>query len=286
MEFIFFLILITVFVFFPVFTYILFWYETANSAYRKELDGISKGKTGSWLIRGAASCILSTLVTIFTYPLGFIKKLWRPLPGSSASSPPVILIHGLYHNASAWIRFRSTLRRAGYERVYAFNYSSFRSDFPEISRSLAQWMAGIGQDFPGEDVMLVGHSMGGLLAKAYAGREVITQGPAVRAIITLGTPFQGSKAVVLGIGRLARRLVWGGPLFQELEGRGVPSGVSCVAFHSPVDNLVLPAASLTPPSGWEEEWTDPVSHVAMLYHGPTLRQVLNRLNEAAAPPSA
>ena len=79
---------------------------------------------------------------------------------------------------------------------------------------------------------------------------------------------------------------WGGPLIQELEGQHVPSGVPCVALHSPVDNLVLPAKSLTPPPGWREEATDPICHVAMLYHGPTIRRVLNHIKGAVAPSQA
>jgi len=278
------LILITVFLFFPVTTYVLFWYETANSAYRDELARISGGKSVSWIVRGIISSILSHGVMVACYPLGFIGKLWRPEPGKRGSSPPIILIHGLYHNPSAWIRFRGTLNRAGYERVYAFHYNSWRHDFHEISGQLNEWITRISSDFPGESVMMVGHSLGGLLAKAYAGRNDPSDGPGVRAIVTLGTPFGGSKAVVFAMGRLANGLNQGSDLIQELEGMHVPSSVSCTAFRSPVDNLVLPAASLTPPSGWKEDVTDPVCHVAMPYHGPTNRRVLRHIDAIVSAP--
>lgn len=277
MGFILYLILITVFLFFPVATYILFWYETANSAYHNELARISGGRTTSWILRGIFSSVLSNMVAIVCYPLGLVRRLWRPGPGPRTSSLPVILIHGLYHNPSAWVRYRGRLRRAGYERVYAFHYNSWRRDFHEIYGQLDQWMMEIGRSFPGESVLMVGHSLGGLLAKAYAARDDVSQGPMVKALITLGTPYGGSKLVVFGIGRLARGLACGSPLIHELKGKQVPSGVSCTALHSPVDNMVLPAESLKPPSGWREEWTDPVCHVAMLYHGPTIKRVLNQM---------
>ena len=275
-----FLILITVFLFFPLATYILFWYETANSAYKDELARISNGRTGSWILRGFVSSVLSHIVAIGCYPLALVRNLWRPVPGVSVSSPPVILIHGLYHNASAWIRFRGWLRRAGYKRFYAFNYTSLRPDFQEICGQLEQRIMETSRNFPGEGIVLVGHSMGGLLAKAYAARNDVSQGPPVKALITLGTPYGGSKMVVFGIGHLAKSLACGGPLIRELEAKQVSSEVPCIAFHSPVDNMVLPAESLKPPSGWREELTDPVCHVAMLYHGPTIRRVLNQMETA------
>lgn len=277
-----FLILIIVFLFFPLTTYILFWYETANSTYRVELARLSNGRTGSWILRGFVSSVLSHIVAIGCYPLALVRNLWCPTAGAGASSPPVILIHGLYHNASAWIRCRGGLRRAGYERIYAFNYNSFSRDFQEICGQLEEWIMEIGRAFPGEEIILVGHSLGGLLARAYAGRSDSSRGPGVKAVITLGSPYSGSKMSVFGIGRLAKGLACGSPLIRQLEAISVPSGVPCIAFHSPVDNLVLPAESLKPPSGWREELTDPICHVAMLYHGPTIKRVLNQMETAVA----
>lgn len=276
MGFILFLIAVTLFLFFPLSTYILFWYETANSGYRDELLRLSQGRPGTWIFRAWLSSVMSHVVLVLTLPLGWVRNLWRPSPGIG-TGPTVILIHGLYHNPSAWIRLRWALKRAGYERLYAFPYKSFGPDFLEISRQLERWILEITRAVPGEEVVLVGHSMGGLLAAAYGARDDASRGPGVKAIITLGTPFGGSKTTVFGIGRLAKSLTFGGALIQELAARRVPPGVTCVALRSPVDNLVLPADALRPPSGWREEVIAPICHVAMLYHGPTIRRVLHHM---------
>ena len=267
-------VLITLLFLFPLMTYIIFWYDTGNSSYRDELAEESGERTAVWILKGFLSGILSHIIMIGSFPLAFIKRLWLPGPGDTTSTPPVILIHGLYHNASAWIFYRWWLRRAGYRRVYLFNYNSLKSTFGEISGKLDKWMKETARSFPGEEVLMVGHSLGGLLAKAYAGKKDGVQGPAVRAVVTLGTPHKGSRMTVFGIGRLARSLAFGSTLIRELEEIRIPSDVDCTAIYSPVDNMVLPAESLKAPPGWNEERTGPICHVSMLYHWGTFKQVL------------
>lgn len=270
-------VLIAVFVLFPCMTYIIFWYDTGNSSYRDELTKESGGRTISWILKGFLSSVLSHIIMIGSCPLAVVKRLWRADPRDVTSSPPVILIHGLYHNATAWIFYRWWLRRAGYERVYLFNYNSLKSTFWEISGQLDKWMAETARFFPGEAVLIVGHSLGGLLAKAYAGKKDGVQGPEVRTLVTLGSPHKGSRMVVFGIGKLAKSLAYGSTLIQELEQIKTPSEIDCTAIYSPVDNMVLPAESLKAPPGWKEERTEPICHVSMLYHWATFKQVLKCL---------
>ena len=270
-------VLIALFFFFPLMTYIIFWYDTGNSPYRDELAEISGGRTTIWILKGFLSSILSHIIIIGSCPLAFVKRLWLPDPGDNISTPPVILIHGLYHNASAWIFYRWWLRRAGYQRVYLFNYNSLRYTFREISGQLDKWMKETARSFSGEPVLMVGHSLGGLLAKAYAGRKDRGQGPAVRAVVTLGSPHKGSRMTVFGLGRLAKSLAFGSTLIGELEEVRIPAGVDCTAIYSPVDNMVLPAESLKAPPGWNDVRTQPICHVSMLYHRATFKQVLKHL---------
>ena len=270
-------VLIVVFLFFPLMTYIIFWYDTGNSSYRDELAKESGGKITSWILRGFLSSILSQIIVISSFPLAFVKSLWQPTLSDNTSSPPVILIHGLYHNASAWIFYRRWLRRAGYQRVYLFNYNSLKSTFWEISSQLDKWMLETARSFPGEAVLMIGHSLGGVLAKVYAGRKDGDQRLAVRAVVTLGSPHKGSRMVVFGIGGLAKSLAFGSTLIRELEQIKIPSELECTAIYSPVDNMVLPTESLKAPPGWNEERTGPICHVSMLYHWATFKQVLKCL---------
>jgi len=268
-------LLVVVFLLMPVCTYLIFWYEAANSAYGMTLYRQSEGKPFLWLLRGILSGICSNVVVVCLFPLGFVKKLWMSGPTGAKVGKTVVLIHGLYHNPSAWVYYRWRLKRKGYSRIHVFSYGSWNITFWDIYGKFETWMKQVERDCPGEDMVMVGHSLGGLLAKTYAGKRDESYSAAIRRVITLGSPFKGSKMVVLGFGALADSLRYQGPLVRELEKYQPSTQLPCVAFYSPVDNMVLPTESMIPPAGWEQEQTAPIGHVASLYHGPTFKRVFS-----------
>ena len=281
-------VLIVVFLLIPVFTYLIFWYEAANSTYGMTLDQQSNGKPFLWLLRGILSSICSNVVVVCLFPLGFFKSLWK-LGSDSAktgtkldakSDMGVVLIHGIYHNASAWAYYRWRLKRKGYNKIHVFSYSSWNTTFWDIYEKFEMWIKQVERDCVGVDMVMVGHSLGGLLAKTYAGKQDESRSSVIRRVITIVSPFKGSKMAVLGLGSLAESLRYRGALVRELEKYQPITKLPCVAFHSPVDNMVLPTESLMPPAGWKQEQTVPMGHVAPLYHGPTFDRVLSYFEDA------
>jgi triacylglycerol lipase len=276
-------VLIVVFLIMPVLTYLIFWYEAANSADGMTLDQQSDGKPFLWLLRGILSSICSNVVVVCLFPLGFVRKLWMPGPAGTKVDTKldtkldmgVVLIHGIYHNASAWAYYRWRLKRKGYSRIHVFSYSSWNTTFWGIYEKFESWMKQVERDCPGEEIVMVGHSLGGLLGKTYAGKRDESSSAVIRRVITLGSPFKGSKMAVLGFGALAESLGYQGPLVRELEKYQPFTQLPCVAFYSPVDNMVLPTESMMPPAGWKQEQTVPMGHVAVLYHGSSFERVLS-----------
>ena len=268
--------------FLSVVTYALFWYEAGNSRYRFQMQTESGGKMTAWILKGLFSSVWSQILVILFFPFGILMTLWKTGAEGNSTFPPVVLIHGLYHNPSAWLLFRFRLRRAGLDRIHVVSYNSRRYSFKEIEEQVARRLVEIGSSERNESVLLVGHSLGGLLAKAYAAKKGGFTGPDVKGIITLGTPFKGTKMAVFALGELGQSLSPGSDLIKELEAMEVPSHTACAALYSPVDNMVLPHESLAAvPENWIQEKMVPISHVACLYDKPTFNQVLRLLSRFA-----
>jgi triacylglycerol lipase len=258
-------------------TYAFFWVEIAGSPYRIRLQEISRGHVGRLLLGAMLYSVLSMLVVVVCFPLQFWKGLWRPHQRPKGEGTPVFLVHGLYHNASAWVLYRWWLKRAGFTTIYCWSYNSFGPSFDQIRKNFQELVNTIMDGHhPEQKAIMMGHSLGGLIIRAYlAGSGAAHR---VTATVTLGTPHQGSKLAALGFSRLARSLIYQGALIQELEHDVLPEDVGRLAVLTPTDNMVLPPEALrSVQDGWQYLETSPISHVALLYHWPTAKKVIEYL---------
>ncbi|MGA3115575.1 MAG: alpha/beta fold hydrolase [Syntrophobacteraceae bacterium] len=253
-------------------TYFLFWYENAWSA-RFAPDGGTKPRL--MVLSGLLSSIVSLTFIVVSYPFGLFRRFWEPKE-ISASEPVIILTHGLYHNASAWLLFRSILRKAGFKNVFVMNYGSFFTSFEKTLKKFERFVADARNVVPNQPVYLIGHSLGGLLSRVYAERARDEAIPA--AVITIGSPHQGSKVAAFSLGKLAKSLLYRGPLFTELECGTPRLPCSGIALFSPVDNIVLPSEAMKAPyPGWVYYETGPLSHTAMIYSKSVAKKVVEIL---------
>ena len=255
-------------------TYSFFWCE---NAWRARLAADQGSKLRSMVLAGLLSSIGSVLFIMVTHPLGMIGRLWRPRD-ISAGRPIIVLVHGVYHNASAWLLFRRRLRKAGFRNIFVMNYGSFFTNFEQTLGEFEDFVADARHAVPNQPVYLIGHSLGGLISRVYAERSKASAIPA--AVITLGSPHQGSKIAAFGIGRLASSLIYRGPLFAEIEAGPARFPCTGVAVFSPVDNMVLPPEAMRVPyPGWVYIETDPLSHTAMLYSKSTTWKVIEIMRD-------
>jgi pimeloyl-ACP methyl ester carboxylesterase len=142
--------------------------------------------------------ILSELwITLYLYTFAQVfvplfQKLASTMFTNTTSSQPcgpvVILVHGFVCNAGMWGSMRQHLRRAGYSRSYAVNLDPF---YQSMAKSLAQFDLELTQILQRENVreaIVIGHSMGGVLARVFQNQHP----EKVLAAISIGAPHGGT----------------------------------------------------------------------------------------------
>ena len=84
--------------------------------------------------------------------------------------PAIILIHGIIDNHTVFAFLRRALNRRGFGRVITLNYSPLSDDIPRVARRLKSLVEKVRRETGYERVHVIGHSMGGLIARYYVQR--------------------------------------------------------------------------------------------------------------------
>lgn len=204
-----------------------------------------------------------------------------------ACATPVILLHGYFHNHSAFVVMRRALKRFGYRTVDTMNYNVIGHDIPELAEQLADHVQEVLERTGGTKVHLVGHSLGGLVARYYIQR--LGGHAHVHTCVTLGTPHRGTYAALVGRGRAARQLRPGSPLIKGLSRTARQTEVRYVSFYSNLDPMVLPAsnAKITEPALRARNiLIKDHGHLSLLISRPLIRSIAEILSNLDALPAA
>ena len=257
-------------------TYLIFYYESANGSHLEILR--SRGRVSLLLFRGFLWSLYSHLMVLATTATALYRSFYR-LPPGPAERTPVIFVHGLYHNHTAWYLYLRWFRKWGWQHVTAVNlHGKFRS-IQNFGRILNQEVDEVLRETGSNQVDLVGHSMGGLVIRSYLADNSVTA--KVRRVVTLGSPHAGSKLAVLGLGNAVKEMIPGSPFLEELNRElQLPESGRFYAIYTIVDNLVLPneSAKLSG-DGAENVETRIVNHVGLSFCKHTARLVKQCLEE-------
>jgi triacylglycerol lipase len=235
------------------------------------------------MVRGLVSTLLSHVLVVAAAMTGLYPRFWD-LPGDPVTRPPVIFVHGLYHNRTAWFFYVRWFRRWGWRHLAAITLRGKFRSVAEQATTLAQVVDEVLTQTGSTRVDLVGHSMGGLVIRAFlAGTP---NQDAIRRVITLGTPHAGSKLAVFAVGKARRDLLPGSPLLLSLNANGVqaPRDGHLYAIYSVVDNMVLPYESaMAEGEGVTSLETGPTNHVGLLFSRGTAELVRTCLDGRSDP---
>ncbi|QJY46545.1 esterase/lipase family protein [Pseudonocardia broussonetiae] len=151
---------------------------------------------------------------------------------------PILLVHGIMDNRSVFTVFRRALRRRGFGTVHAVNYSLFTGDVRTAAHELRGHVERLREVTGAERVHIVGHSLGGMIARYYVQR--LGGSDVVDTLVTLGSPHTGSLSAYLMPTPLAAQLRPGSDLLRELEEPAPGCPTRFLVVWSRMDQMIVP----------------------------------------------
>lgn len=253
-------------------SYTVAWYERANA----QPDLIERRFTtrgcgiAIWLLIQETACLLLTVVM---RPLGWAAT--RVPEAGQSDRPPVILLHGLFQNRGClfWLQFR--LRSAGYLQTMSISTPPWR-DIETLTEILAKKVDELRIRLKVDKVVLVGHSMGGMIARNY----IQNRGGAanVYGVVTLGSPHHGSKLAPFAISPIGKTLLPGCEFLVKFNSMPWPEQARAISIYTRYDNIVLPAESAKM-TGAQVVELDGMGHTSLLFHPRSLQAVIEAVNQ-------
>ena len=220
-----------------------------------------------------------------TYPFYFALEPWlvpsAPKPGLPHRGPPIVLIPGFLCNRGYFGRFRRYLRARGYGNVWAVTLEPVFGSIDDNARQLDQLIEQICAQTGSEKVVLIGHSMGGVVIRAYL--DKLGGAQRVARAISLGSPFGGTVLAKgpSALGENLRQMTIGSDWLNSLSAfEQRPCPVPFTAIWSPHDSIVAPQTGSRVSETYGQSIALPgVGHMEMIVSSRVLREVVAVLDQ-------
>jgi len=161
-------------------------------------------------------------------------------PAPAPAAFPVLLLHGVLCNAGVLRGLHAHLVARGIGPVYTLSYGPPLASIDVFADQVAAKVDAILAATGASRVALVGHSMGGVVARAYLRRY---GGDRIALLMTLGTPHDGSVHARLFPGVCLTQIRPGSPWLAELNRGESAPGTRIVSLWSWHDSMVAPQTS-------------------------------------------
>lgn len=257
MKMLIFLALLCLIILWPLTRYAIFLISNYRSGHLRYIRE-QLGELFRPILRGVVTAMAAEAIAIPAYPLAWLSR-----SDSQESGIPVLMVHGLFHNRSAWFLFKRRLRKAGFRNLHTYQYNSFTKDFSQAVDGLEKTLDNLLGARADSKVILVGHSQGGLVARCAADNPRFRD--RVAAMVTLGSPHGGSDLAWFGTNKMSRDLI-PGRFTSEAVAKCTDPDCPKLGIYTLVDDFVFPLPTLqTGRDGWQEKICSPMGHVWMVY---------------------
>lgn len=221
----------------------------------------------------AKESVATLLAFSLLIPLSFILA---PRLKNSKSTTVVLMVHGFMSNSGIWWWLARQLRRHGIAGLDSLNLSPV---FGDIDQYVGQLNKRITQLRSGgvNHIFLIGHSMGGLVCRAWL-QSRTTNGVTVDGLqcqlLTLCTPWSGTRIARFipwkNLGQLAHRSAW-------VLAHSAKPDFRALALYSAHDNVVIPYTSGFDQS-IESSELSALGHLSVLFEPGIADEIIERLS--------
>ncbi|MEP6463495.1 MAG: alpha/beta fold hydrolase [Frankiaceae bacterium] len=227
------------------------------------------------------------------YNLGNMSPLQRGLltRDAFAAGTPILLLHGMIGNRSSFVVLRRVLRRRGFQRVITINYQVVTQDIRQAAQELGRSIEVLCEANGHDQVHVVGHSLGGIIARYYIQR--LGGDARVHTLVTLGSPHQGTRPAGLVPHAVGRQIRPDSDLILELAQAAPGCATRFLAFWCDLDALMIPkraARIVHPDLDARNVFVRGVGHMSLLVDGGVAHQIAAALGQldpadSAKPPA-
>ena len=203
-------------------------------------------------------------------------------PAPAPVQMPVLLVHGVLCNAGVWVRLARYLRGRGVGGVYSLSYGPPLASIETFAEQLARKIDHVVAATKAQRVMIVAHSMGGLVVRAYLRRHGSAR---IARIVTIGSPHHGSMLAWFFPGISLAQMRPGNAWLAALNRERLDPSVRFVSLWSWHDSMVAPQTSSELP-GAQDVALAGIGHNALLGDADVFDFVRDEIDAQRREPSA
>ena len=233
------------------------------------------GASAMWWRSLPGEYVAGIRLFLLQQPWAFAPPQFQPASPPTANKVPVFLVHGYISNHRVWDAMSSALRSAGHP-VMTLDLEPLFTSIDDYAPRIEQAVTELCRQTGVEKVALIGHSMGGLVIRAWLRAQGHDR---VARVITLGAPHAGTRIDPHPRTPNGQQMVWHSDWLQALSAS--ESSAARQLFRIALtlqDNIVFPQRAQVL-EGAQVTVFDGLGHLALCLNSAVIVWVLRQLED-------
>jgi triacylglycerol esterase/lipase EstA (alpha/beta hydrolase family) len=197
-------------------------------------------------------------------------------PAPASVPVPVLLVHGVLCNAGVWARLARFLRDKHVTGVYSLSYGPPLASIDLFAEQLARKIDEVLAVTGARRVIVIAHSMGGLVVRAYLRKFGAAR---LARVMSIGAPHHGSMHAWFCPGVSLAQLRPGNAWLAALNAEPLDRSLRFLSLWSWHDSMVAPQTSSELPGSVDATLVG-VGHNALLTDPHVFARVLQEIHDA------